>query len=226
MQAGTITHHDFISIFVVERPTKAIPARGAPRSKDPLFTMSRHNHRIYLTGFMGCGKSTVGALLAERMGLDFVDLDETIAEGAGRSIEQIFADDGEDRFRSLEAEVLRRALRPAVYATGGGALAIEANLRWALDHGTVIYLTADPEILAQRLLTAETQRPLLLDASGKLLSPTDLQRRIEQMLIRRTPFYERAHITVAADSLPADQTATVIARALQQRHGNRTINDA
>ncbi len=188
--------------------------------------MSRHTQRIYLTGYMGCGKSTVGPLLAERMGLDFVDLDETIAEGAGRSIEQIFADDGEDRFRALEAKVLRQALRPAVYATGGGALAVEDNLQWTLNHGIVVYLTADPKILAQRLLAAETKRPLLLDASGKLLSPADLQHRIEQMLIRRTPFYQRAHITVSADHLPADQTADEIAHALRQHHGNRPINDA
>lgn len=185
--------------------------------------MSRHTQRIYLTGFMGCGKSTVGALLAKRMGLDFVDLDKTIAEGAGRSIEQIFAADGEDCFRALEAEVLRQALRPAVYATGGGALAIENNLLWTLDHGIVVYLKTDYSILAQRLLASETKRPLLLDASGKLLSPTDLRRRIEHMLIRRAPFYERAHITVTADNLPASQTANVITHALRQHGANRPI---
>lgn len=188
--------------------------------------MSPHAQRIYLTGFMGCGKSTVGALLAELVKLDFVDLDETIAEHAGRSIEQIFADDGEDGFRALEAEVLRQARRPAVYATGGGALAVEDNLQWTLDHGIVVYLEVAPKILAQRLWAAKTQRPLLLDTSGRLLSPADLQRRIEHMLIRRTPFYERAHITVAANSLPADQTATKISHKLRQHGANRPINHA
>ena len=103
---------------------------------------------IFLTGFMGCGKSTVGKLLAERLGWEFVDLDERIEALAGKSIARIFSEDGEDEFRRLEHETLVEQARlaregsPRAAALGGGAFTFERNRRAISGAGVSIWLDA------------------------------------------------------------------------------------
>lgn len=116
---------------------------------------------IVLTGFMGSGKSTVGRLVAEALQLSFVDSDDLIVERAGKSIAQIFADEGEGGFRRLEGSVCRHLARQEdlVIATGGGALLDEQNRNALEDKGILICLLASPGIIRQRL-AGESGRPL------------------------------------------------------------------
>ena len=171
--------------------------------------------RIYLTGFMGSGKSTVGPRLATALGYSFIDLDEAIEHRAGRPIRQLFAEEGEAAFRQLERELLRETTvrEHLVVALGGGALTFEENLRLALGAGRVVYLRASADVLARRLRSGRAVRPLLLGDDGRPLSDADLRARIEAMLERRAPFYERAHLAVDAGRAP-DVTVRAIVDAL------------
>jgi shikimate kinase len=173
--------------------------------------------RIYLTGFMGSGKSTVGPEVAAALGYAFVDLDEAVAADAGRPVAAVFAEAGEADFRAREARMLRRtgAREGVVVALGGGALTDEANLAWALRHGTVVYLRVPPETLAARLRGAgQAARPLLCDDRGRPLPPAALRAKIEAMLARREPFYRRAHVVVEAGAGGVRVVAGAVLRAL------------
>src|SRR6185436_10419582 len=106
--------------------------------------------RIYLTGFMGAAKSTVGRLLAAGMGYEFLDLDRLIERRTGVNITTIFEEQGETAFRNLEAKELRMVTSdPAVIATGGGCFI--HNTEWMLQNGTVIYLQVPFDALAARI---------------------------------------------------------------------------
>lgn len=180
---------------------------------------------MYLTGFMGSGKSTLGPILANVLGYGFVDLDARIAEQAGVPVAQLFAERGETAFRTLEAGALRATAQEEdlVIATGGGALAREPNLSWALAHGTVVYLRATPEALAARLLRARAVRPLLRGEDGERLSEAALQARIAALLDTRRPFYERAHVAVDVGIGPVGPAVDAVARALRQSWGRSEV---
>jgi shikimate kinase len=126
--------------------------------------------RIFLTGFMGSGKSTVGRRLAARSGAAFVDLDRAIEEASGRSVPELFAATGEAEFRDLEARALRAtaALEDAVVATGGGVPLDPANRSWMRRRGTVVWLDVPAPVLMERLAAAPGQRPLLASPGATL----------------------------------------------------------
>jgi shikimate kinase len=118
---------------------------------------------IVITGFMGTGKSTVAPIVAEKMARQFIDTDDLIIEQAGKSIPEIFASDGEPRFRKLEAEVCvdLAAQTNLVIATGGGALLNPDTLAAMSAMGMVVCLTANETVLEQRLTSEERAgRPL------------------------------------------------------------------
>jgi shikimate kinase len=120
---------------------------------------------VVLVGMMGAGKTSVGRALAERLGRRFLDSDAMIEGRTGRSVAQIFADDGEPAFRDLESEVLREALgasEPAVVAAAGGSVLDPDNRARIAAAGTVVWLHAAPEVLAERVRGAP-HRPLLDD---------------------------------------------------------------
>lgn len=175
--------------------------------------------KVYLTGFMGSGKSTVGPLVAERLGWHFLDLDDVITERAGRPIPAIFAEEGEGGFRQREAEALRAAGEEAqtVVATGGGTLVQEENLRHALRTGLVVYLRASPAVLAERLRSAAAERPLLQGTAGQPLTGAALTQRIETLLAERRRFYERAHATVDAARVQPKETAEAVVEVVRSR---------
>ena len=175
---------------------------------------------VFITGFMGSGKSTAGILLAGELGVDFFDLDTQIVERTGRPIDQIFVEDGEECFRALEAELLRESRAGAVYALGGGTLAEESNLQWALEHGVVVFLEVSGAELARRLLDEAPVRPRLRAKDGAPPSPRALQRRIHNLLERRSAFYGRAHITIAATEMELGPTVDAMAQAV--RHHRAT----
>lgn len=164
------------------------------------------NHRVALTGMMGSGKSAVGRILAVRLGVPFVDLDETIEAGEGRSIAEIFEGDGEEAFRAIESAHLAGAcVRPrAVISTGGGVV-LRAENRAALRRwGIVVYLRAAASTLAARLSgTERARRPLLAGA--------DAEERLLALLASRRPFYEEADLVVDTDGLTPEEVAALIA---------------
>jgi shikimate kinase len=161
-----------------------------------------------IIGFMGTGKTTVGRLLAERLGRRFVDLDDAIATQAGRSIADIFRSGGEGAFRKLEQDALARALSEpdCVLATGGGAACREPNLSMMLAAGTVVALSAPPEEVLRRTGRG-SGRPLLDGATDPLEAARDLLR-------EREPFYARAHIRIDTVDKGPEQVMTEVLATL------------
>ncbi len=155
---------------------------------------------IILTGFMGAGKTSVGQLVAERLGLTFVDLDDRIAAAAGKSIPAIFAEDGEAAFRDLESAACREvgAAAGLVVATGGGAALRASNREALLLAGTVICLEAAPEAILERVGGAG-ERPMLGDG--------DRAARIRQLLAERAEAYAALPHHVDTTGLTIEQVA-------------------
>ncbi|WP_404403772.1 shikimate kinase [Jeotgalibacillus malaysiensis] len=114
--------------------------------------------KIYLVGFMGAGKSTVGRLLSKELNLSFVDLDHVIEQQSDKKISDIFKEDGEIAFRKIEADSLRNS-DAEIIATGGGILYMEETGRWMRNEGTIIYLHAPFEELYARI-QGDTSRPV------------------------------------------------------------------
>lgn len=167
--------------------------------------------RIYLTGFMASGKSSVGPRLAARLGSVFWDLDRLIRAHDGRSIPEIFEEDGEAAFRTKESHVLRRTteVEDLVVALGGGALVDDDNWAFAREHGRVVYLEVDPDTILSRVADEAGRRPLLQDDEGQPLSEERMRSRVEDLLSKRRARYERAHVTVDATGSVPEVTQAV-----------------
>ena len=149
---------------------------------------------IFLMGFMGSGKTTLGRSLAKKLGSTFIDLDHEIERIYQQSIPDIFRMHGEAYFRQIEALVLRqmRDKTAHIIATGGGTPCQGNNMAWIKQHGISIYLQLSPKELLSRLNQKEqASRPLL---QGK--SPDDLSQVIEEKLAERKVYYEQADYTV------------------------------
>lgn len=164
-----------------------------------------------LIGFMATGKTTVGRIVAERLGRDFIDLDQVIEQSAGMKIAELFRTQGEPAFRRLEAEELRRALGRdgAVLATGGGAACREDNLQAMLATGFVVALSAPPSEVLKRT-GGHSGRPIL-DGAGDPLAHA------QQLLAQREPFYARAHLRVdTVGKAPQDVAAEIVTAVRQE----------
>jgi len=144
---------------------------------------------LFLIGFMGCGKTYWGKILALQSGLPFLDLDELIVERSGQSISQIFTQQGESGFRMLEQAVLKtlQDMPVSIIATGGGTPCFFDNMDWMNAIGTTIYLKTSPALLAERLRSETEFRPLL---SG--VSVDELEAFIKMKVMEREPDYLRA----------------------------------
>ncbi len=145
--------------------------------------MTRQN--IILTGFMGTGKSTIGRLLAKEIGYTFIDTDHVIEERVGKSIPQIFAEDGEEEFRRLEAELVQELAdqQGLVIATGGGLVMNPENVVALEKTGKIFCLTATPEEILERVSRQPGSRPLLSERNPLL--------KITQLLSEREPTYKK-----------------------------------
>ena len=166
---------------------------------------------ITLVGFMGAGKSTVGAVLAERLGVPFVDLDRAIAEAAGAPIAQLFREFGEVGFRARERQALRGLLadpKPMVLATGGGTF-VDAQMReWLLQRTRTVFLAGTPDTLLKRLGSPEQR------AMRPLLRGPDPEKTMRRLLDERTPVYQQSETTVHTDDLEVPQIVENVVRAL------------
>ncbi len=163
---------------------------------------------IILIGYRGCGKTSVGRRLAERLGWTFVDTDEEIRREQGRTIADIFAQDGEGAFRRIEAQTLQRVVcgRRKVISVGGGAVLSRRNRKLLRTTGVCVWLTAPPEELYRRIVAdigSEEGRPNLTPAGGLT--------EIEAVLQSRLPIYEAtAEIVVSTSGLDVAQVADAV----------------
>jgi len=157
------------------------------------------NNNIILVGMMATGKSTVGALLAEELGYELVDLDHVIVETEGRSIATIFAEDGEAYFRSAETAALKRMLESThkLISTGGGAVLAPGNTALMLSKGYVVALTATEEEIIARV-SGDENRPLLAG---------NAEERVRRIMQERKNAYLFAHYTVDTTGLTAAEVS-------------------
>jgi shikimate kinase len=158
--------------------------------------------RVFLTGFMGSGKTTVGRLLSDRLQLPFIDLDGEIELRAGMSVKEIFERGGEALFRRLEQETLATAVaRPeAVIATGGGTVTVERNLRLLDEGGVSVWIDPPFSIISQRIgALGKEDRPLFQTEAQAL-----------ELYRQRLPAYRRADFRLEVD--PGEAPEEVAAR--------------
>ncbi len=148
--------------------------------------------RIYLIGFMGSGKTTLGQRVAERAQVPFADTDQRVIEASGQSIAQIFNLYGEVRFRKLEKEALSETIHldKSIIATGGGLPCYHDNMGWMKQHGITIYLQWADEQLLDHLEKHRDDRPLI---QGESPARKEEWRKLLQS---RKPIYEQAAITL------------------------------
>ena len=161
---------------------------------------------IYLVGFMGSGKTTIGRLLADRLGWHFIDLDEFLEAQENMSIAAIFESRGEEEFRRLEAEAILARVRavecgsPTVLALGGGAFVQPANYDLLQEHGITIWLDC-PFDTVQRRVEQATHRPLARDPE-----------KFRQLFVSRQEAYSRAHYRIGTENDDPEQAVAAILR--------------
>jgi shikimate kinase len=167
-------------------------------------TAMRQFHNVALVGFMGTGKSTVGNVLASMLHLRLVDTDMLIEQRAGKRISEIFATDGEARFRAYESEIVNELeeARGCVISTGGGLVVNPANLESLKKHALVVCLWASPEAIFARV-GHQTHRPLLR-------SPEPLAK-IKELLAQREPFYRKADVLLNCEQRSPREVAQHVA---------------
>ncbi|MDP4240683.1 MAG: shikimate kinase [Bacteroidota bacterium] len=154
-------------------------------------------NRIFLIGYMGSGKTTVGQLLATKLGYSFIDMDTHIESKLFKSVSQIFAELGEQQFRLLEHQCLHEIaeFNNAVISTGGGVPCFFDNMKYMNEHGITIYLKLTAEELTERLEGFQAnKRPLLAGKKGK-----ELYQFIAEGLAKREPFYSQATYYVSGE---------------------------
>ena len=163
--------------------------------------------KIVLTGFMGTGKTVVGARLAERLGLPFIDLDRLIEEGAGMKVAEVFASEGEAGFRRRERELIATLAHrlDCVIATGGGAVLDPENVQHLKMGGVVVCLRAEPGVILQRIGTND-RRPLL-EGQERLA-------RIRELLEMRAASYARADLSIDTSTSNVEEVVDQIVRHL------------
>jgi shikimate kinase len=150
---------------------------------------------IYLVGFMGSGKSTVGKVLSDELGWNYYDLDQVVEKAAGASVQEIFDTRGEAEFRKLETAALRKYVNviktghPHVLSLGGGTITIPENFDLAINHGVIVWLDTPLEVIERRI-AAETHRPLARDPE-----------RMRQLFYERRDIYAKCdyHIETGED---------------------------
>ncbi len=149
--------------------------------------------RIYLIGFMGSGKTTLGQRAATFFEVPFVDTDSVIEAQAGLSITEIFTRFGEEYFRQLEADVLKQTAfyEKSIIATGGGLPSYHDNMAWMSHHGITVYLHWNEAMIQSNLSSHQHSRPLLAG-----LDEADTGKKISTLLSHRKPFYEQSAITI------------------------------
>ncbi|MFY0673640.1 MAG: shikimate kinase [Bacteroidia bacterium] len=163
--------------------------------------------KVFLTGFMGSGKSTYGKKLSKQLGYEHIDLDALIEEQSSKSISDWFANDGEEEFRAKEAETLRSLVEfdDVVISTGGGAACFHNNIQWMNENGFTAYLKLLEPQLLKRLKKGKEERPLIADLSEK-----EIALFIHEMLNERSMFYSQSKIVIQPEQFQPKHLADYI----------------
>lgn len=153
-------------------------------------------HRIFLIGYMGVGKTTIGKVLARRMNLSFIDLDLFIEQRYHKTVSHLFSEKGESKFREIERLMLHEVaeFENVIISTGGGTPVFFDNMEFMNSAGCTIYLEVACDLLTDRLRKNSDKRPLI---AGK--SADELSGFIAKNLEQRSPFYEKAKLRIAID---------------------------
>ena len=148
---------------------------------------------IYLIGFMGCGKTTIGRRLAIRLGYSFVDTDELFSTVHNSPVKEYFDLYSEEKFRAEEQKILyqTQSMDNTVIAVGGGTPCYKNNMQWILSNGISVYVKMSATALYSRLANSKKERPLLS------LPNQDMKTVIEKLLLQRESIYNQAHIIVS-----------------------------
>lgn len=154
--------------------------------------------RIYLVGYMGSGKTTLAKKLASDSSYDFIDLDETFEKQYKITISDFFAKYGEELFRKIESELLKKTVSfdNCVVATGGGTPCFFDNMDWMNDNGVTVFVKVSPKTAADRIFHSKHKRPI---TDGKDID--ELIAFVEKHYAERLPFYEKAQILVKGENL-------------------------
>lgn len=164
--------------------------------------------KVYLIGYMGVGKTTIGKRLARRLQVAYCDLDAQIELKSKSSISALFSQLGEDGFRKMESEVLS-TLSPGdmVISTGGGAPCFNDNMDFMLKTGIVVWLTMSPEMIVSRLLPGKAKRPLIAK-----MRDDELLGFVKDHLRKREPYYNRAGIRIEVTSMDSKKMDELVQR--------------
>jgi shikimate kinase len=148
-------------------------------------------NKVFLIGLPASGKTTTGKWLADKMGWDFLDLDQVIVQETGKSIFDIFEKEGEDAFRDIEADCLRKTkdLTRMVIACGGGTASYLSNMDWMISNGMTVFLNPEIRVISQRLEQDSDERPLFAR-----LKSTEIERKLLNLLEERAIFYSKSKI--------------------------------
>jgi shikimate kinase len=192
---------------------------GVPLYRDAFFFIVnmkdiQQGHKkslIFLTGFMGSGKSTIGPILANTLGFEYLDMDRHIEEKTKKQIPEIFSSEGEQAFRELERRALLELTERnhCVISLGGGTIANDENCSLVLQKGILVYLKLSPDEIIQRV-QYRSDRPMLKDEHGNQLAPTELRNRVLDLMTRREKFYARANVIITSDNMRIGATVDEI----------------
>ena len=170
---------------------------------------------VYLTGFMGSGKSTIGPILANTLGWEFYDLDNVIENKTDMKIKEIFDVYGENHFRNLERKILLEisANNKIVVSLGGGTIANYNNLETLKKTGIIFYLKLS-SVSAYKRLKYKRDRPVLLSDMGESFTKEDLLKRINILYEKRRNFYEQSDFIIETDNMSVGKTVDHIVKII------------
>jgi shikimate kinase len=153
--------------------------------------------KLFLLGYMGSGKTTIGKSLAGKLSCSFSDLDEEIEKGEGMTVREIFSKRGEEEFRKLERDYLLKfsSVQKTVVAAGGGTPCFLNNMDWMNKNGMTVYLKVSPDTLFGRLRREKESRPLIKD-----LTDAEMKKYIYDKVEERKKYYSRSHLIVECDN--------------------------
>ena len=165
---------------------------------------------IIIVGMMGVGKSAIGKILAKSLDRDFYDIDENIEKKYNMKISEIFENYGEQKFRDIEHEVIKGINKGSndIIAAGGGAFIYERNINIFNKIGLTLWLNASPLIIIERLKKYTNNRPLLKEVN--------LESYIKNLLIKRNPFYAKAHLTITSSKISKNAMKNKILLKIQK----------
>lgn len=176
---------------------------------------------IFLIGYMGCGKSTLGRAVSRASGIRFIDLDNYIEGRYHRTVKEIFAEKGEDGFRDVERRMLHEVadFENVIVACGGGTPCFFDNMEYMNEHGTSVFLDTPIEKLHSRLMKGRHKRPLIADKNDE-----ELRQFIIEALSKRMEYYSKAKVIFSSDLLETTSEITQTVKLFLERFSISPIN--